>query len=323
MSTTPEAGTEDVSGHLVRPRQGTPLRGGLSARDGRAVTTTTVRAPVRLLAGAGALLVVDVVAPGGAGRPTGVVRAVLDSGREPGVELVRGDLEDGRALLTVVLPRGEHVLRISYDGDGEHAASSAPPRTMRVVAHPTVVTVASESGPPEAPVVLLTARVRSDDTAPVPSGTVVFLDGGQELGSAAVGPDGAAVLAAPRLETGVHRIVAAYSGDDAHAAARSAAMPHAVHVRRVRTSVEVVAGAVVAEGVPVTVRVVPAEGPHARATGEVLVRCADAELVIDLVDGVGSGTLPVRPGAVGSASLVASLTASYGGDAEHAASATA
>ncbi len=290
---------DDVGGHLAT--RAAPAAERLSA------TRTVVSAPARLLAGSAALLVVDV---SGDVEPGGSVVAVHEGG-----ELARGELgPGGRALLTVALPVGDHTVRVSYDGSAACAPSAAAAHVVKVVPHPTLVTVAGSAGTTGGPVVL-TATVHGDDTAPPPSGTVMFLDDQRELGSARVGGDGAAVLPTRSLDTGLHRIVAAYSGDRSHAAARSTPMPHAVVVRRVATGV-VLERRVEGLDAALVIRVVAA-GTHAvlpRATGEVLVHAegATAPLRLPLVDGAATVRLPGGAGVA--------LGVSYAGDAEHDAS---
>jgi Bacterial Ig-like domain (group 3) len=281
----------------------------------RHASAIAVRAPSRLLAGSSALLVVDVTAPGPVpGAVTGAVRVQLDSPLEHGAVLAEGELDpDGRAMLTVVLPLGEHVLRVVYAGDAACAPSSCA-RVLRVAAHPTLVTVAGSRGPvPSGETVVLTAQVSSSEESRAPSGTVLFLDGGRELGSARLGADGAAVLPVAALGTGVHRIVAAYSGDASHAASRSTPIPQAVAVAVTPTRL-VLEQAEDGSDVTVTVTVTAASTGHLlpAATGEVVLRLAGtaAPLRLVLVDGSARVRLPVASGAV--------LGADYTGDAEHA-----
>jgi hypothetical protein len=319
---------DDVHGHLAAPPSAPAVPGTTAAvsiarpsspPDGRVPTTTAVRAPVRLLAGAAALLAVDVAAADG-GRARGEVRALLDSGTEPGAEVGRAPVdEQGRALLTVVLPRGEHVLRVAYSGSDDHAPSAAAPRVLRVVAHPTLVALSSDSATaPAGEPVVLTARVTSGDTAPVPTGSVVFHDGEHELGSARLDATGTAVLTTRGLATGVHRVVASYQGDPAHGPSRSAAMPQAVAVRVRPTALRLAAEVVDDRDALVTVLLVdPDTGAvHTRATGEVVLTGVPA----------GERRVPLDRGSaqvlvVDGASLA--LRAHYPGDAEHLAGETA
>lgn len=337
-------GADDVAGHLsagaFRPaarrsattttRPGPPAAGGHVLTDTRRSTATAVSAPSRLLAGATALLVVDVTTTGpapvipvvpvtagtatpGPASPTGVVRVQLDSADEPGAVLAEGELDaGGRAMITIVLPLGEHVLRVAYAGDDRCAPSSCA-RVLRVAAHPTLVTVAGSRAPvPSGETVVLTARVSSSAESRPPSGTVLFLDGARELGSARLGADGSAVLPVPALDTGVHRIVAAYSGDASHAASRSTPIPQAVTVAVARTGL-VVASVAHGSGVEVTVTVVDAVTgrPLTGATGEVVLGSPSTPPQrVGLSDGVARVLLPAAP--------TGTWRADYAGDAEHA-----
>lgn len=280
--------------------------------DTRVVTTTEVLAPAQLRAGADALLVVDVSASDGA-AVGGTVEVHLDSVREPGALLVSEPLDGaGRALVTVRLPLGEHVLRVAFLGD-ERCAPSASTRVLKVSAHPTLVTVAGSAAPvASGETVVLTAQVSSREDSRTPSGTVLFLDGERELGSATVGADGTAVLPVAALTTGVHRIVASYSGDAAHAAARSTPIPQAVAVRRSATRLAL-ERLPQGDDVAVVVRLLDSAGAAlTEATGEVLVVLAPGspELRLRLVEGTALVRVPVP--------AVLDLRADYPGDAEHA-----
>lgn len=282
-----------------------------SRAETRVATVTQVQAPSRLLAGSAALLVVDVRAVDRA-RVTGTVDVHVGSDREPGALLATGRLDAaGRALLTVTLPLGEHQLRVGYAGD-ERCAPSAGTRVLKVAAHPTLVTVAGSRRPvPSGETVVLTAQVSSREGSRQPSGTVLFLDGGRELGSAPVDADGAAVLPVDALATGVHRIVAAYSGDPSHAAARSTPIPQAVAVRRTSTRLAL---RCLTDGGDATIVVTlldDAGAVRAAATGEVLVTLSPGSppLRLPLVEGSALVQVP--------AATVGDVRADYAGDAEH------
>lgn len=309
----------DVCGHLAtRP----PESGGHVLTDTRRATATAVSAPTRLLAGAVALLVVDVTAHPTVGTsgsaadraPTGQATVYLEGAEGPAVALDAGELDArGTVLLSVVLPLGEHVLRVAYAGDTRWAPSSCA-RALQVAAHPTVVTVAGRAGcVSSGQSVTLTARVSSTEESRTPSGTVVFLAGGRELGAATVDAGGAAVLPVDSLESGVHRIVAAYSGDASHAASRSTPIPQAVAVAPTRLVLERV-GSDDDTSLTVTVTVVDAGTgvPLPRATGDVVVHVGEAgPLRVPLCDGVARVRLPGGP--------EERWRADYTGDAEHAA----
>lgn len=321
MSAGDGESTDDVRAHLLdgvvgpppdllasHPRP--PVTGGSVLTDTRQASSTAVSAPSRLLAGSSALLVVDVIAPG---PVTGTVRVQLDSPQEHGAVLAEGELDaGGRAMLTVVLPLGEHVLRVAYSGDVRCAPSSCV-RVLRVAAHPTLVRLAGSRDPvPSGETVVLTARVSSSEESRAPSGTVLFLDGSRELGSARLGADGAAVLPVAELGTGVHRIVAAYSGDASHAASRSTPIPQAVAVAVVQTRL-VLERVEMGEDIGLSVTVVDAVTglPLPTASGEVVLCSPSSSLRVALVEGVARVRLPALDGEA--------WRVDYAGDAEHAA----
>lgn len=92
----------------------------------------------------------------------------------------------------------------------------------------TTTTVTSAANPSVfGQTVTLTATVASG-IAGTPSGTVAFLDGTTQIGTAAMNASGVATLTTSALSTGSHSVTAAYGGDSTYAASTSAVLTHVV-----------------------------------------------------------------------------------------------
>ena len=112
---------------------------------------------------------------------------------------------------------GAHPISAAYSGDSGHFASTSA-AVSEVVNEATQTTLATSANPSGVGAsVTFTAVV----TAPngggvVPDGTVNFLDGGVQIGSATLNPSGVATFSTTALANGQHSITAVYSGDAAN-----------------------------------------------------------------------------------------------------------
>jgi hypothetical protein len=146
---------------------------------------------------------------GNGSAPTGVV-AFLDSG---GSALAVVPLSAGGVAVfqTNSLIVGTHTIQASYGGDSNYASQSVTINEVIRYA-PAVVMLSSSLNPAVAGQnIQFTATVSA--TGPVPTGTVVFLDGGRQIGQIAVSANGTAGLSTSSLAVGTHAIQAVYSGD--------------------------------------------------------------------------------------------------------------
>jgi hypothetical protein len=114
------------------------------------------------------------------------------------------------------LTPGSHTITARYQGDPNVAAAASSAITQLVVPRSTTVLLVPSSNPsvPGQRVTLAT-DVATDIDSSIPTGTVSFQDGSQDLGSVAVGPDGTSTLTVT-LPAGVHSITAVYGGDSTH-----------------------------------------------------------------------------------------------------------
>lgn len=125
---------------------------------------------------------------------------------------------------TSTLASGPHSVTAAYSGDANYEASSTSAVNITVTTIPTSTSVLSSTaaatvGSP----VSFTATVTHASGAATPTGTVTFFDGASQLGSAALGNGGAAVLTTSSLAIGNHTITATYSGDSIYAGSSSPA----------------------------------------------------------------------------------------------------
>jgi uncharacterized protein (TIGR03437 family) len=126
----------------------------------------------------------------------------------------------GAAGLTTAFTFGAHSLTAAYSGNATFAASTSAPVNLQVTAaltatstSLTAVPASQISGDP----VTLTATV----TPSTATGTVNFLDGTTQVGSATLS-SGAAAFAISTLSVGSHTLTASYGGDANDAASNSA-----------------------------------------------------------------------------------------------------
>src|SRR5580698_8440860 len=152
---------------------------------------------------------------GGHGTPTGSVAFFAD-GAPVGTAAVNAG--GTAAVSDSALAPGTHSITAVYSGDAGHATSTSLAISQVVDPIHTTTTLASTntSG------VALTATV-AGSAGSAPTGTVTFMVGTSTLGSAPVGPGGAATLI-PSLGAGTYIVVASYGGDAWHAASASQAL---------------------------------------------------------------------------------------------------
>ena len=155
---------------------------------------------------------VTAVSPG-SGTPTGTV-AFLDGNSVIGA----GTLSGGVATFTTSsLSVGSHTIHSSYPGDSSFTGSSASLPSNPENVYPAYTSTAVNSSVNPAvwgQSVTLTATVTA--TAPgsgVPTGSVIFLDGGSPIAAATLNGSGVASLSTSSLGVGSHTITTSYSGD--------------------------------------------------------------------------------------------------------------
>jgi hypothetical protein len=184
-----------------------------------ATTTTAITvAPNPALVGAAVTITAKVT--GNGGTPTGSVNFIAN-----GNTLAAATLSGGMASFTTsTLPPGTYSITASYLGD---AADS--PRTSSAVSElvgliPTTTSLGTSVTTGPAPQVILVATVLNNGAGVLPTGTVTFMSGATQIGSATLDLGGVATVT-PNLTAGVnYNIVAMYSGDADHSPSTSPAV---------------------------------------------------------------------------------------------------
>ena len=205
---------------------------------GAIATTTTVSAdpavvtigdPVRFRAS---------VTPTHGGDPAGTVQFRVD-GSDFGSAVALADGEATSAALST-LGLGDHTVVAVYNGTSDHASSTSAAVTFRVREPLKPTTTTSSVDPATAvtgqPVTLGATVATATGT---PTGEVVFTVDGDEVGRAAVGPDGAASTTVTDLPVGSNPVVATYAGDDVFGP--SSAAPRTVTVGKAAVEVTLAA----------------------------------------------------------------------------------
>jgi hypothetical protein len=272
----------------------------------KAATTTTI-ATAADAATAGRPTTFTATVSGAGGTPTGTVTF------KDGADAVgTATLSDGIAKLT--LPRlsaGDHSVTAQYGRDARFAGSTSSASAVAVGKAATTVTIAASANPlPAGLAVTFTARLSA--SGGTPTGTVVFRDGADTLGSAAVSPDGSAKLEVATLSVGSHTITAVYEGDASFAGSTSAPLVHVVD--KAATSTTVTASpnpGTVGQAVVISVQVV---GSGGMPTGVVTFRDGAEELGRSALSADGSASLTVSRLSSGRHAI----TAAYGGDGNFA-----
>jgi sugar lactone lactonase YvrE len=249
---------------------------------------------------------------GNGGAATGTV-TFTDGGSSIGTGLLSGA---GVATLTVsTLAPGTHSIVANYAGNGNIGASSSTPLTV-TVKETTTMSLASNADPAlTLAAFTLTADVMNAGVG-VPTGTVTFLDGSTQLGTATIDGTGHAALSVASMSAGSHALSASYVGDGADFAGVSPTLTETVQLRP--TTVALTGSSTDPNNAQqvTLIAVVGWSGPVA-PTGTVTFTSGSAVLGSAPVGSIGIATLTVT---LSSAS--ASVVAAYGGDVSYAGSAS-
>jgi hypothetical protein len=154
---------------------------------------------------------------GNGGTPTGTVNFLSN-----GTTIGSATLNAGVAVFSSsTLAAASYSVTASYAGDPADAASVSAADSLVIGLIPTETSLGTSTSSGTNPQVVLVAAVLNGATGPLPTGTVTFMSGGNQLGAATVNSSGVATLV-PSLTGGVtYTITAAYSGDPVHSASTS------------------------------------------------------------------------------------------------------
>ena len=215
-------------------------------------------------------------------------------------------------LTTSALAVGTYIITAQYLGDTDDAGSvsAAFPFTMAQATTATTVTVTPSPGVVTAPITV-TATVTGNGAPP--TGTVNFLANGNPIGAGTLNGSGTATLTTSALTVGTYAITAQYLGDTDNAGSTSAPFSETVAtIPTVQPSEPRQPAASHPQVILVATVVDTASGPPPTGTVTFL-----------------NGTTPVGSATLNSSGVAAvvpnltagvnySITADYGGDADHA-----
>ena len=243
----------------------------------------------------------------GIGTPTGTV-TFMDGTATLGTGTL--DASGTATFATSTLAVGSHPITAQYNGDSQHGASTSN-SVSEVIQQATTTALVSSQNPSKVKAsVTLTVTVTGKSGGPVPSGDVVFYDGGTAIGNGTLNTGGVAVFADSSLTVGSHSITASYGGDTYNLTSTSTAVAQTVGSQNTSTAVTASANpAIYKNSVTFTATVsVTGTGP---ATGGVTFYDGATQIGTGTLD--SSGTTSISTAAL--ASGAHTITAVYAGDA--------
>lgn len=192
----------------------------VTATSALAATATLQAAPSQPTPGQNVALTATVTGPSGAAAPTGTV-AFRDGTIVIGTGTLNGS---GQATFaTAALAPGTHSITAAYSGDSVYQVATSSAVPVMVLAQSTTTLTATPSQINVGQSVALAAAVTSSFGSQPPAGTVTFLDGTTQIGSATLDASGHATLATSSLVAGTRSITAQYTGGATFQASVSAA----------------------------------------------------------------------------------------------------
>jgi hypothetical protein len=202
------------------------------------------------------------------------------------------DASGQAAFMTSSLAEGSYSITAEYAGDPYFQASTSAPVAQVVQKFASTVSVASSQNPSfVSQTVIFTASVTVPVGAPVPTGTVNFMDGPDLLATVALNSSGQAVYANNSFISANHAIRVVYGGDGATTAGTSPVLNQLVY-RNVPTAMGASSPNPSLVGQPVTFTVVIAGGAGAPVpTGSVTFTADTGPIGIVALDGAGQAVL--------------------------------
>jgi len=134
----------------------------------------------------------------------------------------------GQALFTTAaFAIGAHNVKATYNGDTNFVTSTGTVRQTVTALETTTTLISSRNPSAVGQAVTFTAQVVSS-TGAIPTGSVLFKDGGKTLATVTLSPSGQAVFTTTSLKKGTAKITAVYGGDTTFAASTSPTLNQAV-----------------------------------------------------------------------------------------------
>lgn len=262
-------------------------------------------------------LTANVTTPSGGGvTPDGLV-AFLDGTTVLGTASV--NTSGSAALKISSISQGPHSFTAQYGGDTPKFIDSSTSATLALnVVAPSSLSVSSSLNPATFGVPLtLTATLKTTSSI-LPTGSIAFSDGGQSIGTVALGTGGVAALSTNALAVGSHKITASYAGDQDVDASTSAAITQTITEANTATVLTVnPAQPESGTSATLTATVSPISGSGS-VTGTVTFSDGSSSLGSSAVGANGKSSI-----AVIFSTGTHSLKAIYGGDTDDSASASA
>jgi hypothetical protein len=266
------------------------------------------------------------ISGGGGVTPTGSVTFLDGSTALGTIALATVGATTSAAFSTNALAIGEHPITAVYNGDASDQVVGSTSEVLdQDVQETTAVALVSSLNPSTyGATVTFTATITSSSTTAA-TGTVIFYDGTNEIGSGPLaGNPAVAMFATALLNVGTHAITASYAGDTDNSAGTSAAVSQVVSPA---ATTIVIASSLnpsnFGQSVTFTMNVTTGVGTG-NLTGTVTITDSFKGVTTTLATGLalnpsGVATFTSSTLAVGQHSIVAT----YGGDSNHATSSTA
>ena len=273
-------------------------------------TTTVASSPNPSVYGQAVTIAAHVTSD--SGRPMGTVQ-ILNGSAVVG----SGTLSSGSVSIPVsTLPAGTDLVTGSYPGGGGFAPSKSAPLTQTVTKAATATSLASSLNPAATnQAITLTAAV-SSQYGGAATGTVIFIAGAQNLGSAALSGN-VASLTTSFATTGTYSIKAHYNGDSNNTGSTSGVLSERIIVSTTTTLTSSLNPSVVGQAVTFTATVGSSGG-----------NLPNGETVTFYNGSAVLGTAPLSGGAAalttsGLPAGAITITARYPGDSNFAPSTSA
>ncbi|MFM2106619.1 MAG: hypothetical protein RL338_1651, partial [Chloroflexota bacterium] len=274
-----------------------------------APTTTAVTGPTASTFNQAVTYTVTVTRSGsGTAALTGTA-AILDNG----VQIATCTLVGGTCTYsTNTLAAGTHPITARYVGDTNWATSTSTPAINLVVARGATTTTLTSTATSAVYGTAITLTARVDSSAGTPTGSVTFLDGLATVGTCTLVGNTCAITVS-NLAVGTRNITASYAVTTNHLASVSAAVAITISKATTTTTVTTSSATTTFGTGTLTVRVAPTS-----ATGTVSISDGGVPWTTCVLS-AGACTVSLASLSIGAHTL----SASYPGDANHAASVSA
>jgi hypothetical protein len=189
-----------------------------------AATTSLVESSAQITLGQTVTFTATVAPKSGSGVPTGAVTF-----NDGAIQIAAGTLDSAGSVTfsTSSLAVGSHSVTAVYSGDSNFSAPTSAVVSVTVLAAAKIATLASLSASAtqltSGQNVTFTVSVAPQSGTGVPTGSIAFLDGQTQIGTAMLSA-GSASFSTASLSAGAHTITASYSGDSTYAASGSASL---------------------------------------------------------------------------------------------------